>query len=161
MSRSGRALALSLPKFPLALPVKYQADKVLFQIKCIAFLNRVYYLFAAPELSSSKSGTAGEKLTKSLKPSWSLSPGKAAREVEAALRRQRRLIRSQMLKHLNVGSKVVRGVDWKWKDQDGSPPGEGLVTGELQNGNGDNRFFCFSREGRVEKCGEGKGGGRL
>ena len=58
--------------------------------------------------------------------------------MEAALRRQRRLIRSQMLKHLNVGSKVVRGMDWKWKDQDGSPPGEGLVTGELQNGNGDN-----------------------
>ena len=141
MSRSGRALALSLPKFLLALPIKYQADTLLFQIKCIAFLNRVYYLFAAPELSSSKSGTAGEKLAKSLKPSWSLSPGKAAREVEAALRRQRRLIRSQMLKHLNVGSKVVRGVDWKWKDQDGSPPGEGLVTGELQNGNGDNRFF--------------------
>ena len=61
--------------------------------------------------------------------------------MEAALRRQRRLIRSQMLKHLNVGSKVVRGMDWKWKDQDGSPPGEGLVTGELQNGNGDNSSY--------------------
>lgn len=30
--------------FILALPVKYQADKLLFQIKCIAFLNRVYCL---------------------------------------------------------------------------------------------------------------------
>lgn len=105
-----------------------------------------YYLYicckpTGPEQSSSKGVTAGEKLAKSLKPCWSLCPGKAAREVEAALRRQRRLIRSQMLKHLNVGSKVVRGMDWKWKDQDGSPPGEGLVTGELQNGNGDNNLY--------------------
>ena len=113
--------------------------------------------FAGPELSSSKTGSAGEKLAKSLKPSWSLCPGKAAREVEAALRRQRRLIRSQMLKHLNVGSKVVRGVDWKWKDQDGSPPGEGLVTGELQNGNGDNNF-CAVVGCRGGGGGRGKGG---
>ena len=82
---------------------------------------------------------AQDKMNKSLKPCWSLSPGKAAREVEAALRRQRRLIRSQMLKHLSVGSKVVRGMDWKWKDQDGNPPGEGVVSGELQNGKGQSR----------------------
>lgn len=87
--------------------------------------------------------TAADRLAKSLKPCWSLCPGKAAREVEAALRRQRRLIRSQMLKHLSVGSKVVRGMDWKWKDQDGNPPGEGLVTGELQNGNGDDKLDYF------------------
>lgn len=67
--------------------------------------------------------------------------------MEAALRRQRRLIRLQMLKHLNVGSKVVRGMDWKWKDQDGSPPGEGLVTGELQNGNGDNNLHVVVHQG--------------
>ena len=80
--------------------------------------------------------------------------------MEAALRRQRRLIRSQMLKHLNVGSKVVRGVDWKWKDQDGSPPGEGLVTGELQNGNGDNRFFfAFLGKGGWRSVGKGREGG--
>ena len=105
----------------------------------VAFLYKLT-LPTGPEQSSSKAVTAGEKLAKSLKPCWSLCPGKAAREVEAALRRQRRLIRSQMLKHLNVGSKVVRGMDWKWKDQDGSPPGEGLVTGELQNGNGNNNL---------------------
>ena len=57
-----------------------------------------------------------------------------------------------MLKHLNVGSKVVRGMDWKWKDQDGSPPGEGLVTGELQNGNGDNNLHDFGRGGGVCFC---------
>ena len=32
------------------------------------------------------------------------------------------------------GSRVCRGIDWKWKDQDGSPPGLGTVTGELHNG---------------------------
>ncbi|XP_063240551.1 E3 ubiquitin-protein ligase HECTD1 isoform X2 [Bacillus rossius redtenbacheri] len=60
--------------------------------------------------------------------------GKAAKEAEASLRRQRRLLRTQVLKHLLVGARVVRGLDWKWRDQDGSPPGEGTVTGELHNG---------------------------
>ncbi|KAL0267404.1 UNVERIFIED_CONTAM: hypothetical protein PYX00_009683 [Menopon gallinae] len=60
--------------------------------------------------------------------------GKAAKEAEAILRRQRRLLRTQVLKHLVVGARVVRGLDWKWRDQDGTPPGEGTVTGELHNG---------------------------
>ena len=32
------------------------------------------------------------------------------------------------------GARVVRGMDWKWRDQDGSPPAEGTVSGELHNG---------------------------
>ena len=60
--------------------------------------------------------------------------GKAAREAEANLRRQRRLVRNQMLKHLVPGARVVRGLDWKWRDQDGNPPAEGTITGELHNG---------------------------
>jgi E3 ubiquitin-protein ligase HECTD1 len=64
----------------------------------------------------------------------SLLAGKAAKEAEANLRRQRRLLRTQVLKHLLVGARVVRGLDWKWRDQDGNPPGEGTVTGELHNG---------------------------
>lgn len=28
----------------------------------------------------------------------------------------------------------MRGMDWKWRDQDGTPPGEGTVNGELHNG---------------------------
>jgi E3 ubiquitin-protein ligase HECTD1 len=63
-----------------------------------------------------------------------LPAGKAAKEAEANLRRQRRLLRTQVLKHLLVGARVVRGLDWKWRDQDGNPPGEGTVTGELHNG---------------------------
>ena len=43
--------------------------------------------------------------------------GRAAREAEANLRRQRRLVRNQMLKHLVPGARVVRGLDWKWRDQ--------------------------------------------
>ncbi|CAG2067658.1 unnamed protein product, partial [Timema podura] len=57
--------------------------------------------------------------------------GKAAKEAEANIRRQRRMLRTQVLKHLLVGARVVRGLDWKWRDQDGNPPGEGTVTGEL------------------------------
>ncbi|XP_063990344.1 E3 ubiquitin-protein ligase HECTD1 isoform X7 [Diachasmimorpha longicaudata] len=60
--------------------------------------------------------------------------GRAAREAEAGVRKQRRLIRTQVLRHLVAGARVARGLDWKWKDQDGNPPGEGSITGELHNG---------------------------
>ena len=41
-----------------------------------------------------------------------------------------------MVKYIVVGAKVVRGLDWKWRDQDGpnGVAGEGTVTGELHNG---------------------------
>lgn len=60
--------------------------------------------------------------------------GRAARDAEASLRRQRRQIRTQTLRYVTVGARVVRGIDWKWKDQDGNPPGEGTVTGEIHSG---------------------------
>ncbi|CAL7934253.1 unnamed protein product [Xylocopa violacea] len=49
--------------------------------------------------------------------------GRAAREAEAGVRKQRRLIKSHMLRHFVAGARVVRGLDWKWRDQDGTPPG--------------------------------------
>lgn len=36
-----------------------------------------------------------------------------------------------MARMMTIGTRVVRGVDWKWGDQDGPPPGEGRVLGEL------------------------------
>uniref|UniRef100_A0A3P9LLD0 MIB/HERC2 domain-containing protein n=1 Tax=Oryzias latipes TaxID=8090 RepID=A0A3P9LLD0_ORYLA len=33
-----------------------------------------------------------------------------------------------------MGARVIRGIDWKWRDQDGNPAGEGTVTGEAHNG---------------------------
>ncbi|XP_055540059.1 E3 ubiquitin-protein ligase Ufd4 isoform X3 [Wyeomyia smithii] len=57
----------------------------------------------------------------------------AAKENEAKLRKERRQIRAQ-LKYITQGARVIRGVDWHWDDQDGSPPGEGTVTGEIHNG---------------------------
>lgn len=57
----------------------------------------------------------------------------AAKENEAKLRRERRLIRSQ-LKMIAQGARVIRGPDWRWDDQDGTPPCEGVVTGEIHNG---------------------------
>ncbi|XP_071056058.1 E3 ubiquitin-protein ligase Ufd4 isoform X3 [Onthophagus taurus] len=60
--------------------------------------------------------------------------GKAAKEADAILKKQRKLLKAQMLKHITVGARVVRGMDWKWRDQDGNPPGEGTVTGELHSG---------------------------
>lgn len=60
--------------------------------------------------------------------------GRVVKEAEACLRRQRRQIKQQVLKQLTVGTRVVRGVDWKWRDQDGNPPAEGTITSELHNG---------------------------
>ena len=40
----------------------------------------------------------------------------------------------QVLKEMVVGARVVRGADWKWRNQDGRPPGKGTITGELRNG---------------------------
>lgn len=57
--------------------------------------------------------------------------GKGAKEMEAKIRRERRHIRAQ-LKYITTGARVVRGVDWRWDDQDGLC--EGTVTGEIHNG---------------------------
>jgi E3 ubiquitin-protein ligase HECTD1 len=54
-----------------------------------------------------------------------------AKENEAKMRRERRQVRSQ-LKHFIPGARVIRGVDWRWDDQDGAT--EGVITGEIHNG---------------------------
>ncbi len=43
-------------------------------------------------------------------------------------------MRTHVLKHMVIGARVVRGLDWKWRDQDGNQGSEGTVTGELHNG---------------------------
>uniref|UniRef100_A0A6P4FNM6 E3 ubiquitin-protein ligase n=1 Tax=Drosophila rhopaloa TaxID=1041015 RepID=A0A6P4FNM6_DRORH len=57
--------------------------------------------------------------------------GKNVKEAEAKIRRERRQIRAQ-LKHMTTGARVIRGVDWRWEDQDGCA--EGTITGEIHNG---------------------------
>lgn len=64
------------------------------------------------------------------------------KEAEANLRRQRRLFRSQVMKYIVPGARVVRGIDWKWRDQDGNPAGEGTVTGEAHNGETQHQPSC-------------------
>ena len=49
--------------------------------------------------------------------------------------RQPRSRRTNMVKHIVMGARVDRGIDWKWRDQD-NPTGSGgvgTVTGELHN----------------------------
>ena len=62
--------------------------------------------------------------------------GKAAKEAEAAMRKARRMMRTNMVKHMVSGARVVRGIDWKWRDQDNpcGSGGVGTVSGELHNG---------------------------
>ncbi len=58
--------------------------------------------------------------------------GKAAREIEVSVKTRRKHIKQNVMKKLGINVRVTRGVDWKWRDQDGS--GCGTVTGELRNG---------------------------
>lgn len=32
---------------------------------------------------------------------------------------------------MKIGTRICRGADWKWGDQDGSPPGEGRIISEV------------------------------
>ena len=50
------------------------------------------------------------------------------------VKKQRKHVKVNIMKKLTMGARVIRGVDWKWREQDGSPPGIGTVTGELRNG---------------------------
>lgn len=69
----------------------------------------------------------------------------AVKEAEAKVRRERRQVRSQ-LKHITTGARVVRGVDWRWDDQDGTGDNRvGTVTGEIHNG----KYFMFGIYGGI------------
>ncbi|XP_015113813.1 E3 ubiquitin-protein ligase HERC2 [Diachasma alloeum] len=59
---------------------------------------------------------------------------------------------------MKIGTRVVRGVDWKWAEQDGTPPGEGKVIGELgddgwirvQWDNGTTNSYRMGKEGKYD-----------
>ncbi|XP_061088676.1 E3 ubiquitin-protein ligase HECTD1 isoform X2 [Conger conger] len=84
--------------------------------------------------------------------------GKAVKEAEANLRRQRRLFRSQVMKYIVPGARVVRGIDWKWRDQDGNPVGEGTVTGEAHNGTAQS-WSSLGKNNCPDKGGSSSGAG--
>lgn len=44
---------------------------------------------------------------------------------------------------LCAGARVMRGPDWKWRDQDGPHPAMGTVTSDLHNGWVDVRYGLF------------------
>ena len=37
-------------------------------------------------------------------------------------------MRTHVLKHMVIGARVVRGLDWKWRDQDGAQGAEGTYS---------------------------------
>ncbi|KAF5270348.1 hypothetical protein FQR65_LT05536 [Abscondita terminalis] len=59
---------------------------------------------------------------------------------------------------MKLGAHVVRGADWKWGDQDGPPPGEGRIIGELgEDGwirvewaNGTTNSYRMGKEGKYD-----------
>ncbi|XP_050578084.1 E3 ubiquitin-protein ligase HERC2 [Bombus affinis] len=65
---------------------------------------------------------------------------------------------SELAAMMKIGTRVVRGVDWKWGDQDGPPPGEGQVIGELgedgwirvQWDNGTTNSYRMGKEGKYD-----------
>lgn len=59
---------------------------------------------------------------------------------------------------MKIGTRVVRGVDWKWGEQDFPPPGEGTVIGELDRDgwirvkwdNGSTNSYRMGKEGKYD-----------
>lgn len=57
-----------------------------------------------------------------------------------------------------LGTRVTRGADWKWGDQDGPPNGVGRVVGELgvdgwvrvQWDNGSTNSYRMGKEGKYD-----------
>lgn len=63
------------------------------------------------------------------------------------------------------GARVMRGPDWKWRDQDGCPPGVGTVTGDVHNGwidvgwdHGGSNSYRMGAEGKYDLKLAGSGG---
>lgn len=64
----------------------------------------------------------------------------------------------ELARMMRVGTRVVRGPDWKWGDQDGPPPSEGRVIGELgedgwirvQWDNGSTNSYRMGKEGKYD-----------
>ena len=64
----------------------------------------------------------------------------------------------EMAARIKVGSRVVRGADWKWNDQDGTPPGEGRVVAALgddgwvrvQWDSGSTNSYRMGKEGKYD-----------
>ena len=54
--------------------------------------------------------------------------------MESELKKKRLNVKKLLSKKLHIGTRIARGVDWKWRDQDGTPPVGGTVIGELKNG---------------------------
>ncbi len=40
---------------------------------------------------------------------------------------------AELAELMTFGTKVVRGRDWKWEDQDGGPNGEGVIVGKVEH----------------------------
>ncbi|CAB3375688.1 Hypothetical predicted protein [Cloeon dipterum] len=68
------------------------------------------------------------------------------------------LSNAELATMLKPGTRVVRGMHWKWGDQDGPPPGEGQVVGELgddgwvrvQWDNGATNSYRMGKEGKYD-----------
>ena len=64
----------------------------------------------------------------------------------------------ELARMMRVGTRVVRGIDWKWGDQDGPSPSEGRVIGELgedgwirvQWDNGSTNSYRMGKEGKYD-----------
>ena len=57
-------------------------------------------------------------------------PGRMMMEAEAAARQEARMNVHRMV----IGSRVVRGFDWKWNNQDGGEGNAGIVQGDIVDG---------------------------
>ncbi len=64
----------------------------------------------------------------------------------------------ELARLMKLGTRVVRGVDWKWGEQDGPPPSQGRIIGELgedgwirvQWDNGSTNSYRMGKEGKYD-----------
>lgn len=65
---------------------------------------------------------------------------------------------SELAKLMKIGTRIVRGADWKWGDQDGPPPGEGRIISEVGDDgwvrvewdNGATNSYRMGKEGQYD-----------
>ncbi|OXU31335.1 hypothetical protein TSAR_012680, partial [Trichomalopsis sarcophagae] len=108
-----------------------------------------------PATSASQSGEAKETKTKEA----STTVSAIYEDVVNKCKPQSvQLSGSELAALMKIGTRVVRGVDWKWGEQDGPPPGEGTVIGELGDDgwirvkwdNGATNSYRMGKEGKFD-----------
>ncbi|XP_071499022.1 E3 ubiquitin-protein ligase HECTD1-like [Diadema antillarum] len=71
-------------------------------------------------------------VTSVVEESLSVAPAKVVKDVESSVRKQRKLVRSQVLRQMVMGQRG-RSTDWRWREFEGAQQAEGLASSERES----------------------------